>query len=299
MNPSRLGFTHALLDVTRGDGTIGADVVGIDAGHLAEHGPADFHRVRVVLGLDAPSPVVPGAALDGVQGRARHELQRFAGFLAHVLDPRVARNVVGHLAEAGLEIRLEEAIAMAQDEVLKRVEHGLAHGFHLEVLGKQQRQLALEHEGARRHRREDGVPLPRDLRERGNVQRLEALDRLEIAELELGHAAARLLLYDRIGDLVVIQHSEQIVAYTRLVVVYIAGRKYRHLPRGAFPVFRLVELARPRPRAEGPGAVGRQAAFAVNTDCLLHKRARGRIAVDRIHHLRDDRNRGQLPYRVG
>src|SRR5882724_10779835 len=94
--------------------------------------------------------------------------------------------------------------------------------------------------------------LPRDLRERGNVQRLEALDRLEIAELELGHAAARLLLYDRIGDLVVIQHSEQIVAYTRLVVVYIAGRKYRHLPRGAFPVFRLVELARPRPRAEGP-----------------------------------------------
>src|SRR5882672_8188585 len=82
--------------------TIGADVVGIAARHLAEHGPADFHRVLVVLGLDAPSAVVPGAPLDSVQRRTRHKLQRFAGFLTHVLDPRVAGDMVGHLAEAGL-----------------------------------------------------------------------------------------------------------------------------------------------------------------------------------------------------
>src|SRR5262250_2030698 len=101
----------------------------------------------------------------------------------------MAGYVIRHLAQGRLEVRLEQAVAMAQDEVFERIEHGLAHRLDLGVLGKQERQLALEHERARRHGGEYRVAVARELRERRDVHCLESLDRGEIAELELGHAA--------------------------------------------------------------------------------------------------------------
>src|SRR6202008_4818846 len=65
------GLAHALPDVAPGDGAVGADVVGRALGHLAEHRAPDLHRVLVVLDLDAPRPVVAGAALDRRDLRAR------------------------------------------------------------------------------------------------------------------------------------------------------------------------------------------------------------------------------------
>src|SRR5262249_41523923 len=84
----RLAFADSLLDVTGGDGTVRADVVRVGLRHLAKHRTADFHRVLVVLRLDAPGPVMARAALDRVERRSGHELQRFTRFLAHVLDSR-------------------------------------------------------------------------------------------------------------------------------------------------------------------------------------------------------------------
>src|SRR5512139_900725 len=61
------GRAHALLDVTAGDGAVGADVIRLVPGHQAKHGSADLHRILVVLGLDSPGPVVTRAALDGIE----------------------------------------------------------------------------------------------------------------------------------------------------------------------------------------------------------------------------------------
>src|SRR5437667_7819700 len=88
------GLAHALLYMARGDRAVGADVVGLVAGHLPEHRPSDLHGVLVVLGFDAPGSVVAGAALHRVERRPRYELQRFAGLLSHVLHARMARDVV-------------------------------------------------------------------------------------------------------------------------------------------------------------------------------------------------------------
>src|SRR5688572_25049301 len=59
------GLAHALQYVPSRDRAIRADVVGRALAHLAEHRPADLHRVVEVLGFHAPGAVVPGAALDG------------------------------------------------------------------------------------------------------------------------------------------------------------------------------------------------------------------------------------------
>src|SRR6266851_3605435 len=139
----RPALADALLYVPGRNRTIGADVVGLAVCHLAKYRPPDFHRVFVVLGLNAPGSVVAGAALHRVERRPRYELQRFAGLLSHVLYTRMARDVVGHFSERGLEVDLEQPVTLTQDEVLERVEHRLAYRLDLGILGKQERQLAL------------------------------------------------------------------------------------------------------------------------------------------------------------
>src|SRR5882672_772264 len=142
------GLAHALLYMAGGDRTVGTDVIGLSAGHLAEYRPPDLHRVFVVLGFDAPGSIVAGAPLHGVERRPWYELQRFAGLLSHVLHARMARDVVGHFSKRGLEVGLEEPVTLAQDKVLERVEHRLAYRLDFGIVGEQQRQLAFEHQGA-------------------------------------------------------------------------------------------------------------------------------------------------------
>src|SRR5262249_3309810 len=155
-----------------------------------KNGPADLHRILVVLRLDTPRPVVAGAALHGVDRGSRDELQGLARLLPHVLHARMAGDVIRNLAQARLEIGLQQAVAMPQDEVFEGIEHGLAYRFDFGVLGKQERQLALEHQGARWHGSEYRIPVARELRERRDIHGFQTLDRSEVTELELGHAAA-------------------------------------------------------------------------------------------------------------
>src|SRR2546427_1822062 len=42
------------------------------------------------------------------------------------------------------------------------------------------------------------------------------------------------------------------------------------------------------------GAVGRQLALRVNTDCFFHERARCGVPVDRVHHLRSEEHTSEL-----
>src|SRR5205814_4438567 len=119
---------------------------------------------------------------------------------------------------------------------------------------------ALEHQGARRHDGKNRVAFACELDESRNVMRYQSLDALEIAELELGHAAAGFFLHDQVGNLVVIENGEEIVARTRLVVVHVAGRKYRDLSRSALAVTRLMAPARGGLPAKCSRTVGRQLA---------------------------------------
>src|SRR5213592_4708776 len=293
------GLAHALLYMARGDRAVGADVVGLVAGHLPEHRPSDLHGVLVVLGFDAPGSVVAGAALHRVERRPRYELQRFAGLLSHVLHARMARDVVGHFSERGLEVGLEQPVTLAQDEVLERVEHRLAYRLDFGIAGKQQRQLALEHQGARGHGGKNRVAFACELDESRNVMRFQSLYALEIAELELGHAAAGFFLHDQVGTLVVIETGHALAPHTRLVALHVAGRKYRDFSRSALAVARLMAPARGGLPAKRSRTVGRQLALGVDADHLVHERARGGVAVDCVDHLRNDRYRGEPADGVG
>ena len=206
----RPGPADTLLYMTRGNRAVRADVVRCVSTHLAEHRPADLHRIFVVLGFNPPGPVVTGAALDGIHRGSGHELERFAGLLPDVLHARMTRNVIRHVAKGSLEIGLEQPVALAQDEVLKRIERRPAHGFHLRILRKQQRQFVLEHQGARRHGGKDRVAFAGELGERRNIRGLEPLDPAEVAKFELGHAATCLFDDNDVGNLVMFENREQI-----------------------------------------------------------------------------------------
>src|SRR5467141_611407 len=142
------GLAHALLYMAGRDRAVRADVVGLVAGHLPEHGLSDLHGVFEVLGFDAPGSVVAGATLYRVERRPRYELQRFAGLLSHVLHARMTRYVVGNFSKCGSEVGLEQAVTLAQNKVLERVEHRLAYRLDFRIAGEQERQLAFEHQGA-------------------------------------------------------------------------------------------------------------------------------------------------------
>ena len=71
------------------------------------------------------------------------------------------------------------------------------HRLHVRVLGKHQRQLLLEHQHAGGNRRDDVVAVVDQRLQLRDVEVLVLLDRLEIAQLELGHAAAFLLAQRR------------------------------------------------------------------------------------------------------
>src|SRR5213594_3767620 len=91
------------------------------------------------------------------------------------------------------------------------------------------------------------------------------------------------------------QNREQVVADARLVVIHITGRKYRDFSRRALTVADLMASARGGLSAKRAGAVGRQLALRMDADCLFHERARGGIAVDRVHNLATTGMAASLP----
>ena len=101
--------------------------------------------------------------------------------------------MVGDLAERRLEIGPQPAFGMAQHQVLERIEGVLGDRPHVRVVREEERQLLLEHQHAGRDRGQDVVAGGDHRRERRDVRLLELRDRVEVAELELRHAAAALL----------------------------------------------------------------------------------------------------------
>src|SRR5438105_4466922 len=92
------GLVDALHDRAAGDRAVGADVVRSILRHLPEYRPADLHRRRVELSLHAPGTVVARTALDRAHRRAGDRLDQLARPLTDVLHPRMAGDVVRHLA---------------------------------------------------------------------------------------------------------------------------------------------------------------------------------------------------------
>src|SRR5437870_10755473 len=107
----------------RGELAIGREEVRRRVGDLAEDGTADLERGRVELLLHAPGSGVSRAALDGDHFGARDSLERLLRLQPDLLHARMARHVVGDLAERARELRLEETVAAPRDEILERVEH--------------------------------------------------------------------------------------------------------------------------------------------------------------------------------
>ena len=112
---------------------------------------------------------MPRAALDGVDLGTRHQLERLARLDADLLYPAMAGHVIRDIAQRLLEIGFKQAILVALDQILERIDHGLAHCFDIGVAGEHQWQFLLVHQGAGRYRREDGVALPCQLGQRRDV----------------------------------------------------------------------------------------------------------------------------------
>ena len=230
---------HALRDVVAGQRAVGADVVGLVLGHRLEHRLADLHRDRVGRRLHAVGAGVARAALDRVElhrDRLADQLEHLLGLAADLLHPAVAGDVVADLAQRSLEVGLQQAVLVARHQVLEGVEHRLLHQLDVGVVGEQQRQLLLEHQRAGRDRRQDRIALARVLRQHRNVGLLVLRHAFEVAELELGHAAAALLLDHGVGDGVVREQLDQVVPDAGLVVVDVAGREDRDLAGRALAV---------------------------------------------------------------
>ena len=94
----------ALGDVVAAQRAVGADVVGFAAvlhgGHGFDHGLANLHGVSMGGFFHAIGASMPRAALDGVDGGVGNHLEHFFGFLADVLHPTMAGNLVADVAQA-------------------------------------------------------------------------------------------------------------------------------------------------------------------------------------------------------
>ena len=80
-----------------------------------------------------------------------------------------------------------------------------------------------EHQCTTRHRGHDGETIFGVFGQDWNVGFLRVLDRFQVAQFQLGHAAALFFFHKDIRDVVVVQNFEQIVANARFVVVDVAS----------------------------------------------------------------------------
>jgi hypothetical protein len=296
---SRIALRDPLLDPPARDRAVGADVVGLEIVHSLEDRLADLHRIRKELALDAPRAIVPGAALDRIDRRAGNPFQHLACLLADVLHARMAGNVIADLAELASRGSCEQSVAFAQDEVFERVEHRAGDDLHIVIVGEQQRQFLLEHQRARRDRSQDRAAGARGGRQHRDVPALQRLDAREVADLELRHAAAHLLLDQHVRHLRVGEQPDEVVTDARLVVVDVARGEDRDLARRAFAVADGPLQRRPDRRAEARRRVRRQPCLLGDAEHALHHLAHRRGRIGRVDRLHDDGDRRQPADGVG
>ncbi len=299
----RARLRHALRDMVAGHRAVAADVVGPVLGHGLEHRLADLHGHRVGRCLHAVGAGVARTALHGGElqlHRLADELEHLLGLLADVLHPAVAGDVVADLAQSGLEVGLQQAVLVARDEIFEGVEHGRLDELRIGVAREHQRQFLLEHQRAARHRGDDGPAFAGISRQHGHVGLPGLFHRLQIAEFELGHATALLLLDDLVRDLVVVEQLHQVGADAGLVVVHVAGGEDGHLAGRAFAVDGrergVVHGAAP---AETLRRHARHPGLGVHTELAVHELAREAGGVDLVDDVHHDGDAGELAVHVG
>lgn len=110
---------------------------------------------------------------------------------------------------------------MAQHQVFEGVVKGVLHLLYIGIVG--------EHQHAGGHQCGE---VPADIDELGqhrDIFFLGEAHRLQVAELQLGHAAALLARHHRHRDAVVFEDRDEILAGARLVAVHVAGGEQRDL----------------------------------------------------------------------
>ena len=127
------------------------------------------------------------------------------------------------------EIPFQQPVLVTKHEVFERVEHRVCDGQDLGIVVKQHGKLALEHQHTRRNGSEDGKAVFDVSGKKWRVQVLESFHALQVAKLQLGHAAADFIFNNGVGNLVVIENPQQIQPDPGLVVVDVASRKDRDL----------------------------------------------------------------------
>ena len=168
------------------------------------------------------------ASLDRLHGGAGDELQYLARLEADVLHAQMAGDVIENLAERLRKISAQLSCFVAQDEVFEGIEHVIADFSDVRIVGKHERQFLLEHQCAGGNRRDNIVTALDHREQRRDVPILQARYGLQVAHLELGHAAAILPLGERNGNAVMFEDTHQIESYLRLVAIDIAGSEQSH-----------------------------------------------------------------------
>ena len=242
---------------------------------------------------------VARTTLDGVDGGVGNHLEHFFGLLADVLHPTMARNLVADVAQALGELGFQQTIALACHQVFKRVPHVLFDQLRLGIVGVHERQLLLEHQGARRHGAQNGVTLTRIFGEDGDVDLFVLIYRFQVAQFQLGHTAAFFFGHQLIRDVVVVEDFEQIHANARLVVVDIASGINHHLARCFLAIHHFAGLGLRCLAAEFGGCQFGQPCVFVHAQSRLHQRAGHFGFVDGVDRLNHDGNAGKLAMYIG
>ena len=200
-------------------------------GHGFEQGLADLHGLLVRGFLHAKGARVATATFVRVNAGARHHLQHFFSFFADVLHAAMAGNLVADLAQSHREINLQQSIALSLHQVLKRIPHRVFHELHIRILRVHQRDFLLEHQRTAGHRGQNGVALFGVPGQHRDVGLFAGVDRIQVTQLQLGHAATFFFFNDDVRHVVVVKNFEQIVPNAGLVVVDIAGGVNGNLAR--------------------------------------------------------------------
>ena len=135
----------------------------------------------------------------------------------------MTRDLVADIAQGLWKFCFQQAIAFAGHEVFKRVPHVRLHQLRIRTIGEHQRQFLLEHEGATRHGGHDGKAIFGVSRQHRNIRLFRGFDAVQITQLQLGHTAAFFFFNQHVGNFVVVENFQQIMANAWLVVVDVAG----------------------------------------------------------------------------
>ncbi len=137
---TQLVHVKTLRDVVPAQRAVRADVVGLAAifhgGHLFKHRLTNLHGRLVMVFFYTVGASVAAAPFNGVELRLGNQLKHFFGFATDVLHPTMAGNLVTHVTQGFRKFRVQQAVAFACHQVLKRVPHGGLDQLGVGIIGE-------------------------------------------------------------------------------------------------------------------------------------------------------------------